>query len=310
MTERAGDAFRSGPVVALDGITCRARGIAFLDGISLTVEEGEWLSVFGPSGCGKSALLRVISGNLRPEVGTVAVLGEPPSRAAQRVCHIADEPTQPGRLGAHGALVWRLGRRGVPASHRAARAAEAMEVVGLAAARDVPERDLTVGQRVALGIAGAIAADPALLLVDNVMAALPEPDVQRICKYLDGRRAADGLTVVHATCSSAEAERADRVAVLSEGRLLALEPPVQLLRRHAADRIEIEADNPEEVQRTARGIFDVEIIEEPRSIRFSARDPVEVAASVFRHPAGGASVVHIRRGTLWDAYARLRAEQR
>ncbi len=304
------NAAASSVCVALDGVTCRARGRTFLDGVSLSVSEGEWLALFGPGGCGKTSLLRIVAGLLRPDFGTAIVMGEPPARSTRRVYHIPDEPTPPGRLGAHEAVVWRLGRRGVPTSQRAARAAEAMEVVGLASVRDVPERELTFGQRVALGLAGAIAADPALLLMDNVTSALPEPDVRRVFAYLDGKRVADGLTVIHATTSSAEAERADRVAMLDAGRLLTIEPPQQMLHRLATDRVTIEADNPEEVQRTARGIFDVEIIEDPRGIRFSARDPVEVAASVFRYPSGGASVVHVRRGTLWDAHRRLTAERR
>jgi ABC-type multidrug transport system ATPase subunit len=280
-----------------------------LDDVTLTVDEGEWVTLFGPAACGKTTLLRVISGDLRPESGQVALWGQAPARAAERIFHVPEEPAAPGRLTVRDALMWRMGRRRIPATQRAARVAEALEVVGLADARDMPERELSRGGRVALSLAAAIASNPMLILLDNVTACLPELLTARVFAYLDGRRIADGLTVVHATCSSAEAERADAVVMLHRGKVLASEPPEQLRGRLAADRLIVEADDPLQVQRTARGIFDVEIIEDPRSIRFSARDPIEVAAQVMRHPAGGASVVHIRRGTLWEAYERLTRTQ-
>lgn len=299
----------SAPVIAVQGLTCAGRTGARLRDVSLTVHEGEWLAVFGPTACGKTSLLQALSGDLAPTSGEVMALGAPPSLAAARIHFVPEEPVAPGRVCVRDALLTRLGRRGhVPPAQRAARVAEGLEAVGIAELRDVPVRDLTHGQRLAMMLAAAIADDPALLLLDNATAALPEPVAARVFAYLDGRRAADGLTVVHATCSSHEAERADRVAILHGGQILVCEPPGQIIRRLAADRIIIEADNPEEVLRTARGVFDVEVEEDARQLRFSARDPVEMAAQVMRHPAGGASVVHVRYGTLWDAYARLLAQ--
>lgn len=295
--------------VALTGVTCLGRAGAFLSDVSLAAQEGEWLALFGPTACGKSALLRVMCGDIKPTSGSATIMGAPASEAQVRVCLVPDAPPPPGRASLRDALMARVRRHGAgSAPQLAARLAEAMDALGVDALRDEPERDLTSGQRTLAAIAAAVAADPAVLLLDNVTASLPDRVARRIFAYLDGRRAADGLTVVHATCSSAEAERADRVALLAHGHVLACEPPGELIRRLAADRMTVEADNPEEVQRTARGIFDVEVVEDPKGLRFSARDPIEMAAQILRHPVGGASVVHVRYGTLWDVHARLTAQ--
>jgi ABC-type multidrug transport system ATPase subunit len=304
------DASQTDALVRLADVVCRARHGDALRRLSLSVSEGERIALFGPDSCGKTLVLRLLTGDARPDAGEVTIRGEPPSRSPVRVAMVLDEPQHAGRLTVRDRLMWRMARQGLPPLQRAARVAEAMELLDLEPARDVPERELSRSRRVALDIAGAVACDPALLLLDNVTAGLPEPLAARLFAYLDGRRAADGLTLVHATTSSAEAESADRVAVLVEGAVAACEAPAALLRRLATDRVTIETDNPDEVQRTARGIFHVEILESPRRIRFAARDPLEVAAQAMRHAASGASVVHIRRGTLWDAYARIAADRR
>lgn len=293
---------RSGldPVARMTGVSCRFRNGGGLQGVSLAVEEGEWVSVFGPPGSGKSTLLALLAGELQPEMGEVA---------AARAAFVAEDLPKPGRLSARDRLLRRLAQCGVAATRRAGRAVAAMEVVGLDTMQDAPERFLSVGRRVALEIAAAIACEPALLLLDNVTAALPEPLRDRIFSHLDDRRAADGLTVIHATCSSREAERSDRVLMLHEGRPLTYEPTSELMRRMAPPRVAVEAADPAAVQRTLRGIFDVEVTETGDGFRFAAADPVDVAAHLFRHPSGGVRVVYAARGDLWSVHERLAANR-
>ncbi|MBM3496348.1 MAG: ATP-binding cassette domain-containing protein, partial [Armatimonadetes bacterium] len=181
-----------GVAIRLTPVVCRGRRGDALRGVTLSLHEGERVALFGAAGCGKTMLLRVLSGEVRPDAGEV-------QPSAFGTVYVAEEPPQPGRLSVRDKLMWRLSRRGLPQQapalpplQRAARVAEAMELLDLDTARDVPERELSRTQRIALDIAGAVASDAALLLLDNVTACLAEPVTARLFAYLDGRRAADG----------------------------------------------------------------------------------------------------------------------
>jgi len=290
-----------GQVIVVADATVRRNG--GMEGLSLAVEQGEWLSVFGPAASGKTTVLRILAGELRPESGqTVATPG-------LRRFLVGDERPGPGRLSARNKLLWRLGRLGVSPLRRSARAQEALEVMDLLRAQDVPETALSGGQRIALEIAAALACEPDVLLLDNVTVALAPCVTARLFAFLDDRRAADGLAVVHATTASHEAERADRVLMLDRGRALACGAIEDMMRRYAPDRVTVEAADPSAVRRTLRGIYDVEITETRDGLRFAAADPVDTAANLFRHPPDGMRAVYVARGDLWQVYAALKADR-
>jgi len=186
-------------------------------------------------------------------------------------------------------------RQDVAVAQRPARITEVLELVELYELRDRPVRELSSGQRTALTIAAALAPRPALVLIDNLLPLLPSGLSEKIYHYLDARRAKDGLTLVHASTVSLEAEKADKVLLLDGGCPLAFEAPAQLISSHSADMVTIEAADPEAVQRTLRGIFDIEIEAAAGGLTFKAADGMATAAHLFRHPPGGVRTVYVQR---------------
>lgn len=211
----------------------------------------------------------------------------------------------PGLFTPHQLLAQRMVAYNVPSPHRAARMAEMLDLCDLYPHRDRPLRELSQGQRIAVGLAAALVHHPAVLLMDNVLAALAARLRKRLQEYLNARRAKDGLTLIHATTRSEEAEKADRVLLLEEGRTLAWGKPEALLADFGVDTLMIEAADPQAVRRTLRGIFDVEITETEDGLRFSALDGIATTAHLFRHPAGGVRTVYVRRPNLWDVLEKL-----
>lgn len=273
--------------------------------ISFAAAPGEYVALFGGSGSGKSTLLRLLSGRLVAEAGTVQVFGKCPRGARNRIGYMPEVLTLPGLFTPHQVLAQRMTAHDVPAAQRAARMAEMLDLFDLYPPRDRPLRELSQGQRMAVGLAAALAHHPTVLLLDNVTASLPARLRKRLQDYLDARRAEDGLTLIHATTRSEEAEKADRVLLLAEGRALAWGKPEALLADHAVDTLTVEAADPQAVRRTLRGIFDVEITETGDGLRFSALDGIATTAHLFRHPAGGVRTVYVRRPNLWDVLDRL-----
>lgn len=208
-------------------------GTTALDGLDLTIEEGELLAILGPSGCGKSTLLRLMAGLDRPTAGEVHV---PLAR-------------EPGALGyvfqdAH-LLPWRTVQKnvelplelaGVPAQTRSRAAREALEAVELSDALDELPHELSGGMRMRVSIARALVTRPRLLLMDEPFAALDEITRQRLDERLRALWSERSLTIVFVTHSIAEAAYLATRAIVMTRRpaRIVLDHPIALPERRPA----------------------------------------------------------------------------
>ena len=150
----------------------RDRVLQVLGNVSFDVRQGEILSLIGASGCGKTTLLRIIQGLVRQDCGTILVDGavvQAPGRDRGFVFQQAS------------LLPWRTARQnvefglelqGLPKAHRARRASELLELVGLGHAAGQYPHELSGGMQQRIGLARALAIDPAILLMDEPFSAL------------------------------------------------------------------------------------------------------------------------------------------
>lgn len=152
-----------------------ANGVRALDGASLDIEAGEFVSVLGPSGCGKSTLLRLIAGLAEPTTGAIEwPVGRPD------LGFVFQEPTLMPWTTALANVALPLKLRGVARSEREARAAEALAGVGLQGFEKIYPRELSGGMKMRVSIARALVTAPKLLLMDEPFAALDEITRRRL----------------------------------------------------------------------------------------------------------------------------------
>jgi len=204
-----------------------------LDRFSLAVESGGVLALVGRSGAGKSTLLKLINRLLEPDAGAVVVEGRDtrewePIQLRRRVGYVLQDvglfPHM--SIADNVAVVPRL--EAWPPARVAARVAELLDLVGLPAdefAARWPD-ELSGGQRQRVGVARALGADPAVLLMDEPFGAL-DP-LTRVELHREFRRIQDRLhkTVIIVTHDMGEAfALADRVGVLDAGQLVACDRP-------------------------------------------------------------------------------------
>lgn len=284
-------------IIELENVTLRYRRNVANSDISFSMKSGDYLAVFGPAASGKTTLLRYIAGRMRAARGSIRLDG--------RVGAALEGDKVTGLLTPD---IW-LNRQAlsgdVPASRRSARVAEVLELLGLYGERDRQVRELSYSRKAGLLIAGAIVGNPAILLLDNITGRL-EPAIRtHLFEWLDLRRADDQLTLIHATTDSSLAQCADRVLMLHQGKSIACEQPASYFARCAMDRVTVEADDPRSVQKTLRGVFDVEITQSPSGLTFRAADGLALTAHLFRHPAGGVRIIHLRPPDLWQVHAEL-----
>lgn len=197
----------------LDAVTKRfpTAHTAVLEGIDLTVHQGDFVCLLGASGCGKSTLLSLLAGLETPSSGTVRVAG---SGAAVMFQEAALLPW----LTAAGNVELALRLDGVPRRRRAARALELLDLVHLAEAGDRRVHELSGGMRQRVALARALAQDREVLLMDEPFAALDAITRDLLHEELERVWRTTGRTVVFVTHNVREAVRLGRRVVLMSSR--------------------------------------------------------------------------------------------
>ncbi len=215
-----------------------------LTDVSFWIPEGEFLCLVGPNGAGKSTLLRVLATALRPDAGTLRLLGSnavPAGAALRRRIGFAGET--PAHLDAlSGARNARLFARatGLAAADAAAAADALLRRLGLDADAHRPVAEYSFGMRRKLLLAEALAHEPALILLDEPTAGLDPPSLDALRSLLL-ERADAGATIVLATHDAAEAARlCRRILFLHRGRAILDGEPAALIRdTGAATRLDV-----------------------------------------------------------------------
>ncbi|MDW4551639.1 ABC transporter ATP-binding protein [Defluviimonas sp. D31] len=211
-------------IVKLDRISKHFGPIIGVDDISLSVAEGEFVTLLGPSGCGKSTLLRIIGGFDEPTQGAVMIGGRdvtdlPPSRRPVNMV-FQDYALFPhmsvGKNVGYGLRVGGLARAEV-----AQKARDALDLVGLPEKFDAAPHELSGGQRQRVALARAIVRRPQVLLLDEPLSALDANlrlAMQVELKHLHQKV---GLTFIMVTHDQNEAlAMSDRIVVMREGRIV------------------------------------------------------------------------------------------
>ena len=216
--------------IEADGLVMRYGAVTAVDGISFTVEPGEFFGLLGPNGAGKTTTLEMVEGLRKPQAGTVTIDDQEPWRrdpALQRRMGVQlqsssffERLTAREQLTTFGALY------GIPKE----RSDELLEQVGLADKADERTEDLSGGQKQRLSIACALVHEPDVVFLDEPTAAL-DPQARRNLWDLLRSLNDSGRTVVLTTHYMDEAEAlCDRVGIMDHGRILELDTPAALVR--------------------------------------------------------------------------------
>jgi putative ABC transport system ATP-binding protein len=215
------------PLIRIDELSRRFGRVAALDGVSLAVEEGEWLVVMGPSGSGKTTLLNVLAGLDRPSAGRVAVAGAELAALAPRELarfrrEIVGLVFQEFHLIPYlTALENVMLAQYVHSLTDRGEAAGALARVGLGDRLEHLPSQLSGGEKQRVCVARALINHPRLILADEPTGNLDEDNERQVLEIFAGlhRR---GQTLVVVTHNPAIAALADRVVRLEHGRLAAV----------------------------------------------------------------------------------------
>jgi ABC-2 type transport system ATP-binding protein len=227
------------PAISVDGLTKRYRDVAALTDLTLEVPAGSVFGFLGPNGAGKTTALKILAGLSRATSGTAAVGGVPVTVQGAhraRVGYLAQEPRFYGWMSGRQTLAY-VGSY-FPADTRRRGIDDLLDLVGLGDAADRPTKTYSGGMRQRLGIAQALAGDPAVVLLDEPAAALDplgRRDVLDLMQKLRGE-----TTVFYSTHILDDVQRvSDHVAILDRGRLVVSAPTATLMGEFRATTIRV-----------------------------------------------------------------------
>jgi iron complex transport system ATP-binding protein len=234
-------------MLAITGLHAGYGRHSVLDGIDLRVDRGELVAIVGPNGCGKTTLLTVISGLRRIERGEVAIDGQPIGAIrrdvlARRVSVVAQGAALPERFSAFEvAMMGRTPHLRLLQSESLRDlhiVQDAMERADCWDLRERPVDELSGGERQRVVIARALAQEPDLLLLDEPTSHLDiahQAETFRLVIELCREQRIAAVAVVHDLTLAATF--ADRVAIMSDGRIVADGPPGDVVRAETIERV-------------------------------------------------------------------------
>jgi ABC-2 type transport system ATP-binding protein len=230
------------PPIAATGLTRRFGAVVALDGLTFHVDRGEMFGLIGPDGAGKTTALRLVCGLLKPDAGTVHVLGADPFRAtgvaAAAIGYVSQRFSLYGDLSIDENIEFFARIHGV--TDFAARRARLLTLTGLLPFRTRLADRLSGGMKQKLALACTLVHEPPILVLDEPTTGVDPVSRREFWKLL-AEFLGQGLTILMATPYLDEAERCHRVALLSNGKLLALDEPSKLQAASEGAMVEVVA---------------------------------------------------------------------
>ncbi len=297
------------PVISVENLVKRYGGFTAVDGISFAVGKGEIFGLLGPNGAGKTTTLEILEGLRDRDGGAVSVLGLDPRAESRRLRDRIGVSLQatalPGKLKVREALAI-FGRL-------YSRRADPDALLDKLQLREKAEgffADLSGGQKQRLALALALVNEPEIVFLDEPTTGL-DPQVRREIHGLIESLRAGGRTVIVTTHYIEEAERlCDRVAIIDRGRIVALDTPRELQKRHVREgliEIHLAAPLPDGLVPEIAGAT-VARIGEGNGFRITSDRPAQALVEAVQWlTARGATIadLNLKRATLEDAFIEL-----
>ena len=276
-----------------------------LDGVTFDVHASEIFGLLGPNGSGKTTMFRILSTLMLPSGGQASIAGldvaTQPNRVRREIGVVFQAPSIDVKLTAEENLRHIGHLYGLRGSALDARIREMLGRVALAdRARDYAET-FSGGMQRRLEIAKGLLHQPSVLLLDEPTTGL-DPGARRdLWQYLSTLRD-QGITIIVTTHLMEEAERCDRLAILSEGRLVALGTPAELKREIGGDVILLETRDPESLAQRIHQRYGIEAAVLDGKVRLEREGGHKFVTDVVEAFPGEIDAISIAKPTLEDVF--------
>ncbi|TVS17120.1 MAG: ABC transporter ATP-binding protein [Planctomycetaceae bacterium] len=274
--------------------------------LTLQIEPGEMFAILGPNGCGKTTLFRLLSTLMRLQSGSVYVLGkqlpQQSDEVRRRIGVVFQSPSLDRKLTVGENLRFQAALYGIRGRALVQRQQELLDHLGLADRIHERTEHLSGGLRRRVELAKGMLHRPSLLLLDEPSTGLDPGARTDLWRYLEWLRDEHQVTVVLTTHLLDEAERADRIAIFSQGRLVALDHPEALKASIGGDSITIRGQDPATLRQAIADRFQVTAKVIDGHVRFEHPDGAQILARVMEAFSDRIQSITLGRPSLEDVF--------
>ena len=297
----------------MDNIRHRYEGRVALDGVSFQVRSAELFGLLGPNGSGKTTLFRILSTLMLPSEGRATILGrdaaKDPNGLRRQIGVVFQAQSVDVKLSAYENLRHQGHLYGLSGSALRARIQEMLGRVGLADRANERVETFSGGMQRRVELAKGLLHHPSVLLLDEPTTGL-DPGARRdLWQYLRILRDEERVTVIVTTHLMEEAERCDRLAILNQGKVVALGTPAELKHEIGGDVILLEADDAESLAQRIRPRFGVEAVVLAGKVRIERENGHRFITDVVEAFPGEIQSVSVSKPTLEDVFIRLTGKE-
>jgi len=280
-----------------------------VDHISFQVEEGEVFGFLGPNGAGKTTTINILCTLMRPTAGTARVAGydvaTQRNAVRQSIGLVFQDPSVDDQLTAYENLQFHAHVYNVPGGERAPRIEEVLRVVELWDRRDAIVRTFSGGMKRRLEIARGILHHPSVLFLDEPTLGLDPQTREHVWEYILELQRAHGITIFMTTHYMDEAEHCHRIAIIDQGKIVALDTPDALKGMVGVDIVTLWTDDNALAEQEIRERFGLEAKRDDTRLHLEVEAGAEFIPRLVRELGVAVRSVDLHRPTLDDVFLKL-----
>jgi ABC-2 type transport system ATP-binding protein len=297
----------SEPVISVRDLVKTYGKVEAVRGIDLEVGAGEIFGFLGPNGAGKSTTISILCTLIRPTAGVAQVAGidvlKDPSAVRARIGLVFQDPSLDGQLTGRENLHAYL--YGLPAHTRKQRIDDALSIVELTDRADSTVLTYSGGMRRRLEIARGILHYPQVLFLDEPTLGLDPQTRNKIWDYLHAVRTREHITIFMTTHYMDEAEFCDRIAIIDQGKIVALGTPSELKTRVGGDVVTITTPDTAVAMEQIRRVMQLECMQVDGTLQVEVPDSASFMPRLFSELSVPITAVSARRPSLDDVFLKL-----
>jgi len=294
------------PAIAVRGLTKSFAQVEAVRGVDFEVATGEVFGFLGPNGAGKTTTINMLCTLARPTGGEASVAGHDVVRERDDVRRniglVFQDPTLDGYLTAAQNLRLHAELYGVAPELVRPRMRQVLEMVGLWERRDGSVRTFSGGMRRRLEIARGLMHSPRVLFLDEPTLGLDPQTRSSIWSYIRMLKDSEQITIFLTTHYMDEAELCDRIAIMDQGQIVALDTPEALKARVGADRVRIVTENDAAAIAALADRFGIEAKVVEGAVTFSVPSGEAFVPRLFEQLGVPIQSVSVSRPTLDDVF--------
>ncbi len=295
-----------GPAVSVTGLVKRFGEIQAVRGIDLTVDTGETFGFLGPNGAGKSTTINVLCTLIRPTAGSAQVAGydvvTERDEVRRNIGLVFQDTTLDAYLTAERNLQLHAELYGMPRGAIDNRLRQVLDMVGLWDRRASKVSTFSGGMKRRLEIARGLLHSPRVLFLDEPTIGLDPQTRSSIWSYIDELRQAERITIFMTTHYMDEAEYCDRIAIIDQGKIIALDTPQALKASIGEDRVRMNVDDDEVAIAALRDQFGIRATIAEGAVTFAVEEGEQFIPKLFADFPTGIRSVNVSRPSLDDVF--------